>query len=79
MVSKDEPESTPTSTTHTIRYGADATETKSKPSTETAREFAERGIVQRHGEAIRNNPQFDAMVEEEQRQIEANREATKGQ
>lgn len=62
--------------THTMKYGADKGAPKATAKTETAREFAERGVVERHGEAIRNNPTFESMVDEETRQIEDNRKST---
>lgn len=46
--------------------------------TETAKEFATRHVIEMNGETVRNNKNFDAMVEDAQEQIEANRKATEG-
>jgi hypothetical protein len=72
-------DSTKSSPAKTMKYGADKEKAEVKSGTtptETAREFATRGVVERHGEAIRNNPNFDKMVDEEMRQIEENRKNT---
>lgn len=63
---------------HTVRYGADAANTQANQPKETPKQYTERLLVERHGEAIRDNPNFDAMVKEEIRQIDENRENTKG-
>lgn len=69
------------SVTHTRKYGSDAQTSPTSRSNvegETADEFAERGVVERHGEAIRQNPQFKELVKEEKRQIQENADNTKG-
>lgn len=78
-------DSTKSSPAKTVKFGADAAEAKKvdvksedTPATESARAFAERGVVERHGEAIRANPNFKTMVDDEMRQVEANRKATEG-
>lgn len=48
------------------------------PTTETAKEFATRHVVEFNGEHVRNNKNFDALVKDAQEQIEANRKATEG-
>lgn len=66
----------------TMPYGgADSTpndNSKQAGNTESAREFAERGVVERNGIGIKQNPQFDSLVKEEMRQIKENRKATEG-
>lgn len=63
---------------HTVPYGSDANHPQPTQPKETAEQFAERGIIEKHGEAIRQNPQFDSMVKEEQRQNDENAKATEG-
>lgn len=81
MASKADQEST----TNTRPYGSDnGTNTDKNVNVKTsgnnlsAREYSERNIVERHGEAIRNNPQWDELVKEDMRQVEENRKATEG-
>lgn len=64
--------------TNTRPYGSEAQKPKATPSTETARQFSERSVVERHGEPIRQNPQFDSLVKEDMRQVEENRKHTEG-
>lgn len=69
------------STTHTRKYGSDArigATSRSNVDGESLDQFAERGVVERHGEAIRQNPQFKELVKEEKRQIQENADNTKG-
>lgn len=63
---------------HTVQYGADQAKPQVVGKPETAREFAERGVVERHGEPIRQNPDFDTLVKKEMDEVEANRKATEG-
>lgn len=62
---------------HTVPYGADAKQTQARQPELTAREYAERQVLDNHGEPFRQNPQFDAVVKDTMKQIDANREATK--
>lgn len=69
------------SVTHTRRYGSDAqtgSQSASNTKGETLDDFAERGVVERHGEAIRDNPNFKQMVADEKAQIEENARVTEG-
>lgn len=61
---------------NTMPYGADQPKPKVVGKPETAREFAERGVVERHGEAIRQNPDFDTLVKKEMDEVEHNRKNT---
>jgi hypothetical protein len=63
---------------NTMPYGADQVQPKAKVKQESAREFAERGIVEKHGEAIRQNPQFDELVKREMAQVAENQRNTEG-
>ena len=72
---------TSTSTTHTRKYGSGAqtgSQSRSNVDGESDKDFVERSVVERHGEAIRQNPKFKELVAEEKRQIQANIDATKG-
>lgn len=69
------------SVTHTRKYGSDAqTSSQSASNTkgESLDQFAERGVVERHGAAIRDNPNFKQMVADEKAQIEENARNTEG-
>lgn len=61
---------------HTAPYGTDNVNAKQTGNKETARAFAERGVVEKHGEHIRQNPQFEELVKEEQRQVAENQRNT---
>lgn len=83
-VDSQTPNSTPNDgggVTHTRKYGSDAqtgAKNRSNIEGESDSDFVERGLVERHGAAIRDNPRFKEMVEEETRQINENLENTKG-
>lgn len=76
FISKSDSDQNPDN--HTVQYGSDQTKPKTAAKTETAKEFAERGVVERHGEAIRQNPDFDNLVKREMEQVSANQKATEG-
>lgn len=74
-------DSTKSSTAQTRKYGSDARTgptSRSNVEGESFDDFAERGVVERHGEAIRDNPKFKELVAEEKRQIQENADNTKG-
>ena len=64
----------------TVRYGSDqnAPLRQSNTRNESDRQFLERHVVEAYGPAIRLNPQFDSLVKNAKKQIDANRLATEG-
>lgn len=63
--------------THTRPYGGGASKGVHTPD-ESLNTHAERGVIEKHGPQIINNPKFKELVKEEERQISENISNTEG-
>ena len=66
------------STTTTAPYGGSSSTKTSVGKDESLDSIAERHVIEMHGEPIRDNPNFKALVKDAKKQISDNIEATKG-